>query len=52
MGREIWGTYSVKDHMAAEAFLADLMFYDRLVLPVPERGAESKWEKHGWGPAR
>ena len=52
MGREIWGTYSVKDHMAPEAFLADLMFYDRLVLPVPEPDAESEWEKRGWGPAR
>jgi hypothetical protein len=50
MGREIWGTYSVKDHAQPGAFLADLMFYDRLVLPVPEEGAEAEWDKRKWAP--
>jgi hypothetical protein len=36
MGREVWGTYSVTDHLAPTAFLADLVLYDRLVLPVPQ----------------
>lgn len=50
MGREVWGTYSVKDHMTDGAFLGDLLFYDRLVLPVPEEGAEAEWAKKGWAP--
>jgi hypothetical protein len=40
MGREVWGTYSVTDHLAEAAFLADLVLYDRLVLPVPEESAD------------
>jgi hypothetical protein len=50
MAREVWGTYSVKDHLAPRAFLADLMFYDRLVLPVPLPGEEDKWKD--WNPKR
>lgn len=51
MGREIWGTYSVRDHTLPGAFLADLMFYDRLVLPVPRPGEEAAWERENWSPA-
>lgn len=51
MGREIWGTYSVRDHTLPGAFLADLMFYDRLVLPVPQPGEEADWERENWAPA-
>jgi hypothetical protein len=52
MGREVWGTYSVRDHTVSNAFLADLLFYDRLVLPVPVRGEEAKWEEKQWDPKR
>jgi hypothetical protein len=52
MGREVWGTYSVTDHLALAAFLADLVLYDRLVLPVPEdqlddkaRAAWARWNR-------
>jgi hypothetical protein len=49
MSREVWGTYSVKDHLNANAFLADLMLYDRLVLPIPEEQLDEKakaaWQK-------
>jgi hypothetical protein len=32
---EIWGTYSVRDHEAPRAFVADVLLYDKLVIPVP-----------------
>ena len=48
MSREVWGTYSVTDHLNERAFLADLMLYDRLVLPVPEEHldeeAQTAWK--------
>jgi hypothetical protein len=31
MGRQVWGTYSVKDHCDPNAFIADVLLYDRLV---------------------
>ena len=52
MTREVWGTYSVKDHLAPRAFLADLMFDDRLVLPVPLPGEENEWVEKKWNPKR
>jgi hypothetical protein len=33
--REIWAAYSVTDHLAKKAFVADVMLYDRLVIPIP-----------------
>jgi hypothetical protein len=35
MSREVWGTFAVNDHCAPRAFVADVMLYDRLVIPVP-----------------
>lgn len=32
---EIWGTFSVMDHLREGAFLAEVIMYDRLVIPVP-----------------
>ena len=52
MAREVWGTYSVRDHLGSQAFLADLMFYDRLVLPVPFEDEVDEWVKKKWNPAR
>jgi hypothetical protein len=59
VGRETWGTYSVRDHLVQRAFVADVMLYDRLVLPVPplepdeEHQREWKrWEGEGWEPHR
>lgn len=55
--REVWATYSVRDHLEPDAFINDVMFYDRLVLPVPsnEHSADGKpewerWEALGWRP--
>jgi hypothetical protein len=47
MSREVWGTYSVKDHLNPTAFLADLILYDRLVLPVPEEQLDDR-AKAAW----
>ena len=35
MSREVWGTFAVNDHCRPRAFVADVMLYDRLVIPVP-----------------
>ncbi len=51
MAREVWGTFSVKDHLAVNAFVSDVMLYDRLVIPTPPNDEEYKrWEKEGWRP--
>ena len=34
MSREVWATYSVKDHLDRRALAADVMLYDRLVFRV------------------
>jgi hypothetical protein len=51
--RELWGTFSVRDHLEERPFVADLMLYDRLVLPVPADQKEwERWEGENWEPAR
>lgn len=35
MGGQIWGTFSVKDHCRPNAFVREVLLFDRLVLPVP-----------------
>ena len=32
---EMWGTFSVMDHLREGAFLAEVIMYDRLVIPIP-----------------
>jgi len=57
MGHEVWGVYSVRDHLRPHAFVADVMLYDRVVMPVPP-GPESpespvewqRWRTEGWDP--
>lgn len=44
MGREVWATYSVKDHLTPRALAADIMLFDRLVFPVPQT-PEIKYEQ-------
>lgn len=57
MGHQVWGVYSVQDHKSPHAFVADVMVYDRLVLPVPpgpswpESAQEwARWRSEGWEP--
>lgn len=51
---ELWGVFSVADHLRRRSFVADVLIYDRLIVPVPaEREGElwRKWERR-WDPAR
>jgi hypothetical protein len=43
-----WGTFSVKDHVKARAFVAEVLLFDRLVIPRPATEKEMKAE--GLGP--
>jgi hypothetical protein len=55
MGKQTWGTFSVKDHCQPNAFVAEVMLYDRLVIPVPPRNDEQeikRWHDNGWDPER
>jgi hypothetical protein len=46
--RQVWATYSVSDHLAPKAFVADVMLYDGLVIPVPADKDMERWIRHGW----
>ena len=59
MGREVWGAYSVRDHLEPHPWAADVLLYDRLAIPVPpdlddpEGPAEwRRWSDEGWEPER
>src|SRR5580698_2757326 len=44
MIKEVWGTFSVRDHLVERAFVADVLLYDRLVIPTqPEGGDPKEW---------
>lgn len=44
MAIEMWGTFSVRDHLVNRAFIADVLLYDRLVIPtLPASEAEADW---------
>ena len=46
----LWGTFSVADHTRVHPFVADVLVYDRLVIPTPATGDESRWADKGWRP--
>jgi hypothetical protein len=53
--RELWGTFSVRDHRDERPFVADVMLYDRLVIPLPaDRDEWERWEDpdRKWDPGR
>jgi hypothetical protein len=53
--RELWGTFSVRDHCEQRPFVADVMLYDRLIVPFPADRAEwERWEHpdQAWDPGR
>lgn len=63
MKTELWGTFSVKDHMRRRPFVAEVLLYDRLIIPRPPTREEEppvpgeedeiqRWRQNGWGPAR
>lgn len=51
---ERWGSLSVDDHVDAHALVANVLLYDRLILPVMtpqvDRDERAYWAKHGWDP--
>ena len=48
---ERWGSLSVKDHIDLDSMVANVILYDRLVIPVPPDKAESeRWSKENWAP--
>jgi hypothetical protein len=51
MSQELWATYSVKDHLQPRVLAADIMLFDRLVFPVPEK-AEVDGHPIGPGPVK
>jgi hypothetical protein len=51
---ELWGTFSVADHLRKRAFLADVLIYDRLIVPVPPTNSDEMtgtWQRR-WDPER
>lgn len=43
---EVWGTYSVRDHLRSRAFVADVLLYDQLVIPRPPTPVEEAQERN------
>jgi len=52
VARRLWGCYSVADHLQERAFVADLLLYDRLVIPVPTPDDRQRWIDEKWNPER
>lgn len=41
----LWGTFSVADHLRRHPFVADVLLYDLLIVPVPDGDEETKrWQ--------
>jgi len=47
---QLWGTFSVADHLRPQAFLSDVLVYDRLLIPVPPAEDTDRWIRAGWQP--
>jgi hypothetical protein len=53
MPKELWGTFSVADHLSERAFVAEVLIYDRVVVPTPhDDEARDKWQEQGRDPRR
>lgn len=51
MAKQVWGTFSVKDHCDPNAFVAEVMLYDRLVIPrPPDEKERNRWRDEAWNP--
>jgi hypothetical protein len=53
MSRQLWGCYAVNDHLRPRAFVADVLLFERLVIPVPPQDddqAQKAWES--WEPGK
>lgn len=52
---QLWGTFSVRDHLKPGAFITEVLLYDRLVIPVPPKDEPQEWDRwndNGWNPLR
>jgi hypothetical protein len=50
---ELWGTFAVDDHLRRHAFVAEVILFDRLVVPEPpedDKDQREDWIKAGWEP--
>jgi hypothetical protein len=50
---ELWGTFAVDDHLRKRAFVAEIVLFDRLVIPVPPEDNDAQfqdWKRQGWRP--
>jgi hypothetical protein len=52
MSREVWGTFSVRDHLVEHAFVADVLLYDRLLVPTKPEGEDPEEWPRQWELAR
>jgi hypothetical protein len=51
LSRQRWGTFSVKDHLMSQAFVSDVLLFDRLVVPYPANENErNRWSTKNWQP--
>jgi hypothetical protein len=50
--KEFWGTFSVRDHMRKRAFVAEVLLYEKLVVPVPPDEYLEEWITNRWQPRR
>jgi hypothetical protein len=41
----VWGTFSVHDHLEPEAFLREVLVFDRLVIPYPDPNTPGEWDR-------
>ncbi len=42
---EVWGTVAVNDHLRTDAFIREVLLFDRLVVPVPATAeARERWK--------
>jgi hypothetical protein len=50
---ELWGTFAVEDHTRMRAYIAEVILFDRLVIPEPPEDDKSeyqRWVDAGWQP--
>ncbi|MFF4259763.1 hypothetical protein ACFY1L_52315 [Streptomyces sp. NPDC001663] len=48
MGAPVWGTFSVRDHCLREAYLREVLLFDRLAIPYPDpliEGERERWRR-------
>jgi hypothetical protein len=51
--RQRWGTFATVDHLQRRPFVADVLLYDRLVIPSPaDDWNHNQWVQRRWDPAR